>query len=348
MPGETLGCFLRQGDSKVTAVPERHRPARHSVVLLSTCLIPNDRERHVSNRDTCSSSAEPSCLKTLHRHNLVAFALLYLSAMMNESLKTKTTAPCPKARRAFVRRQTCRSFAIISFITTMLSVSCLMNGTCAKSAFTTVRNALRTVHTLSLASGRDPAMMRVNPKVHSVLDLSSIDEAVKHELALGLVTRTRDFSRGVDARNVVRVQELGLDYGLILPASLSPASDAGGISAQILDRSMTSFFNIASIKNSFVGRTAETVEKKMKTEIALGGSEPDSIQHNLKFQMKASEARASMEYRGITNADLSYSIASRKTNLEIYEKLTNGSNLVYTHSDEPSDRRDVVSLRLHW
>jgi hypothetical protein len=277
--------------------------------------------------------------------------------MTNESHHINKRFPCRAARRAFARRLTYRATAIIAFCSTLLSVSCLMNGPCAKSAFTSVRNALRNVHSLSLASGRDPAMMRVNPKLHGVrlgsplekamLDGSSVEEAVRKELSLGLVTKT-DFTRGADARNITRVREIGLDYGLILPASLSPATDAGGISAQILDHSVTSFFNQATIKNSFVGQAAETVEKKMKAEVALGGDEPDSTKHNLKFQMKASETKASMEYRGLTNADLSYSIASRKTNLEIYEQLSEGSNLVYTHSDEPSDRRDVVSLRLHW
>lgn len=236
-----------------------------------------------------------------------------------------------------------------------------MNGTCGKTALASIKGTTR--HTISKI--RQPAMMRVNPLVHgprfvSPLEAAMFDEsegeralrrealARRQALSFGLASRADDFSRGTDARNIDRVQELGLNYGLILPSSMTPVQDAGGVSAQILDHSVTAFFNQGFIKDSFVGRAAETVEKKMKAEVALGGNQPDSIKHNLKFQMKASETKASMEYRGLTNADLSYSIAGRRTNLEIFESIATGSNIVFTHSDEPSDRRDVLSLRMNW
>ena len=218
-----------------------------------------------------------------------------------------------------------------------------MNGTCPKLALQKVAAIIR-----------KPAMMRINQIVHrpyaSPLETALLEdvESPRARLELGLASRSNDFSKGTDVRGIQRVQELGFDYSMIIPASLSPVSDAGGVSAQIFDHSITAFLNQASIKNSFVGRTAETVEKKMKAEVALGGSEPDSIQHNIKFQMKASETKASMEYRGLTNCDLSYSVGARKTNFEVFEKLGTASNVVFTHSDEPSDRRDVVSLRMHW
>ncbi len=284
-----------------------------------------------------------------------------------KAIKQATQGKSRGARGFFIR-----AIAVTGFGAALLSVSNLpatkfldsnfLASNFLDSKFLDTRAVRRTtVHSISLASGRDPAMMRVNPKVHGVrlenaIGTRDVVEAVngsvlgsaKRELALGLVTRTADFTRGGDARNVARVREIGLNYGMILPASLSASSDAGSISAQIFDHSITSFLNQASIKNSFVGQAADTVEKRMKTEVAIGGIEPDSIQHKIKFQMKASETKASMEYRGLTNADLSYSIGSRKTNLEIYEKIGTSSNLVYTHSDEPSDRRDVVSLRLNW
>lgn len=211
---------------------------------------------------------------------------------------------------------------------------------------------------LSLASMRDPAMMRMNPVVHRPTDRSPLEKialkdarvtpgAAKEELDLGLNTE-RDFAKGADLRHVDRVQEVGVDYAMVIPGKLNPVRDVGGVGSQILDHTLTNIFNQGVIKNSFVGRAAETVEKKMKAEVAIGGDEPDSIQHNIKFQVKASETKASMEYRGVTNADVSYSIAARKTNVEIFESLGGRSNLVYTHSDEPNDRRDVLSLRLHW
>ena len=247
-------------------------------------------------------------------------------------------------------------FATITFFTALLSMSSLMNGTCGRELLTKIDSVVRTtfhdVQTASLASVRDPAMMRVNPVVHGAKFRSPLEAAMfeksKSDLSLGLSKRANDFSRGTDARTVNRVQELGLDFGMIIPSRLSPVSDVSGVSSQLLDHSVSAIFNNGIVKNSFVGRAAYTVEKKMKAEVALGGNDPDSTPHNIKFQVKASETKAVMEYRGLTNADLSYSIGGRKTRLEIYEKISDDSNLVYTHSDEPSDRRDVLSLRMHW
>jgi len=70
--------------------------------------------------------------------------------------------------------------------------------------------------------------------------------------------------------------------------------------------------------------------------------------NNLKFQMKASETKATMEYRGLMNADFSYFIAKRRSNFEIHETIGERSNLVYSHTDEPNDRRDMLSLRMNW
>lgn len=202
---------------------------------------------------------------------------------------------------------------------------------------------------------RKPAMMRLIPRVVGGKFVSRAEAAVlapatstRPELSLGLASRSNDFSRGTDPRHIKRVRELGINFGQILPSHLSPVTDAGSVSAQIFDHSVSAFFKNDAIKNSFVGRTAETVEKKMKAEVELGGVEPDSLKHNIKFQVKASETKASMEYRGLMSADLSYSIGSQRTNFEIHEELSELTNLVYSHVNEPNDRRDILSLRMNW
>lgn len=236
-----------------------------------------------------------------------------------------------------------------------IAAVCVLNFvfTSSKTADQTFSTALASVGEIM----RSPAMMRMSPMVYApkspidkidvdeeTLDLSSDDEDERFALS----TRTDDFTKGVDGRQVTAIHEIAQDYSMIIPASLSPVSDAAGVSMQIVDHSITEFFNQASVKDSFVGRAAETVEKTMKAEVEIGGSEPESIKHNIKFQVKAAETKASMEYRGLTNCDVSYSVSSRKTDVEIFEELARGSNLVFTHSDTPSDRRDLLSLRMHW
>jgi hypothetical protein len=213
-------------------------------------------------------------------------------------------------------------------------------------------------NTLSVFKLRQPAMMRMNPALFGPKSRSQVEsEATSHALIapgetakekFGLSKNFSDFSKGVDFRTIDRVEAIGTDYSLILPSSLSPVTDSGQVAAQILDHSVSSFFKQESVRNTALGRAAFTVEKKLKAEVQLGSDEPDSAQHNLKFQMKASQTKASMEYRGLTNAELSYSIAARSTDLEIFEPLSQDSKLVYSHSNRPEEKRDMISLRLNW
>ncbi len=209
-----------------------------------------------------------------------------------------------------------------------------------------------------LVKPRDPAMMRVNPAIVGPKARSHMEHvATGHtlledgEIAIekfSLVTSASDFSRGVDARSVNPVEAKGIDYSKILPASLSPVSNGEDVAAQIFDHSVSNFFNQDHIRNTSIGRAAKSVEETMKAEVALGGDEPDATQHNLKFQMKATQTKASMEYRGVTNAELSYSVANRSTDLEIFEPIGENSRVVYHHSARPDEKRDVLSLRLNF
>ncbi len=239
------------------------------------------------------------------------------------------------------------------FFSRFMGVALLFIGVAFTSSITELLSGPRT-YSRQLDS-RTPAMMRVIPRVVGGRFVSRAEAAVlaskeslRSELSLGLETRSNDFSRGTDTRQVNRVREVGMNLDQILPSRLSPVTDAGSVSAQIFDHSVSAFFKNDAIKNSFVGRTAETVEKKMKAEVELGGAEPDSQKHNIKFQVKASETKASMEYRGLMNADLSYSVGSQRTNFEIHEELSSLTNLVYSHVTEPNDRRDILSLRMNW
>ncbi len=248
-----------------------------------------------------------------------------------------------KSASRTLKKITFRTAAVLGFFTTLFS----MNFLCKEQSHNWFSEIIRR-----------PAMMRVNPVVHrpgftSPLEKIAFDENVSSAETdqpnrFGLARRSNDFSRGTDGRGVSAVRELAPDFSMIIPATLSPVSDLTSVSMQIVDHSVNAFFNQPSIKNTFVGRAAETVEKKLKAEVELGGTEPESQKHNIKFQVKATETKASMEYRGITNCDLSYSVASQKANFEIFEPLTSNSNLVFTHTDAPSDRRDVLSLRMHW
>lgn len=166
------------------------------------------------------------------------------------------------------------------------------------------------------------------------------------------LTNRPDFSRGMDLAIIQPVTSLRTvtndDIARIIPNDLNPTNDGGNVATQILDHSLSNFFNSDAVKRSDFGRTAHQVEKSMESEAGFGGNETGSIRHTFKFAMKAAQAKAQVEYSGLTNAQLSYQAAQGTTNLEIHEDLGAATKVVFNHINAPDDRRDTVSLRWNW
>lgn len=161
-----------------------------------------------------------------------------------------------------------------------------------------------------------------------------------------------DFSRGANLAIIQPMDSVRTirekDIQQIIPSDLSPNSSSDLIATQILDHSLSSFFNSESVKKSDFGRTAHKVEKSMQGNIQFGGQEPESIHHSLKLAFKATKTQAQLEYSGITNANLNYSLAQNRIDLELHENLAQNTQIVFNHIDQPAEISDILSLRWHW
>jgi hypothetical protein len=162
----------------------------------------------------------------------------------------------------------------------------------------------------------------------------------------------RDFSRGLDLTWIQPVESMRTvkseDIARIIPRDLTPTSDGGQIATRILDHSLSSFFNSPAVRNSDLGKTAHRVERTMEGQAAFGGKTQDSIRHVVKFQMRAFQTQALLEYEGLTNAHLCYQIAGSRMDFEVHEKVAINTRLVYNHITQPGDTSDIVSLRWAW
>lgn len=170
---------------------------------------------------------------------------------------------------------------------------------------------------------------------------------------LALSCSTFDFSRGFDIASIKPVtskSEFAQDViSKIIPQSIKPSRDGSQVAAQIVDHSLSNLFQSEVIRNSGFGRTALDVERKMTADVAFGGTEPEAVRHSLKFAMQAAQAKAKIDYQGITTAQVSYHVAQSTLNIEVREKLpVMKSEIVYNHINKPSDTRDTVSLRWNW
>ena len=169
------------------------------------------------------------------------------------------------------------------------------------------------------------------------------------ELAVfGLSQKHKDFSRGFNFAEVSRVTEQETDLKSVLPSQLAPSQDAGGIATQVLNHGLSQFFNGDMMKSTALGKAAKSVENTMKTDVAIGGSSPESTQHKIQFQVNAPAAQAFVQYSGLTNATLRYNIARQSAELELSEPLSGAATMVFNHNSGPAERRDVLSIRVPW
>lgn len=164
-----------------------------------------------------------------------------------------------------------------------------------------------------------------------------------------------DFSKGINFGLITPIQSNRTtnveDVARVIPTNMAPTSDTGQVASQVLEHSLSSFFNSAHFRRSELGRTAAEAEKQMEGNVALGGDEPESIKHQLKFAMRATQTRALVEYSGLTNAQLSYQIATERLDLELRESISPlglGTQVVYNHISSRDVQADIVSLRWIW
>lgn len=166
------------------------------------------------------------------------------------------------------------------------------------------------------------------------------------------VSNRLDFSKGLNLKVIKPIRSMRAmqaeDIARIIPEDLTPTSNSGQIAAQILDHSLSNFFNSDTVRNSEWGRAAHEVEQKMESNIAFGGNEPESVTHSFKFAMRAAQTKALIEYSGLMNAQISYTISQQKMNFEVHEKLASQTQVVFNHINSRDDRTDMFSLRWNW
>ncbi|MES2854744.1 MAG: hypothetical protein V4692_02720 [Bdellovibrionota bacterium] len=179
--------------------------------------------------------------------------------------------------------------------------------------------------------------------------MCSVSEASRSPQSF-VFTREPDFSRGMDASVIQPMSSMNdLDMTKIMPSDMDPRWNMTQASGRILDHSLSNFFNSDSVRNSSLGRSAHQIDQSMSGGVSMGGIEPDTITHEVKFQMRASQARAQLEYSGLTNAQLSYQAVDSKLDLEVREEVALiGTQVVYNHIAQNGDNTDMLSMRWAW
>ncbi|RYZ74667.1 MAG: hypothetical protein EOP05_09085, partial [Proteobacteria bacterium] len=136
----------------------------------------------------------------------------------------------------------------------------------------------------------------------------------------------RDFSRGLDASTIQPIESRNIttsaDVAKMIPCeSLQATNDGARVAGQIAERSLRAIMNSDNVKKSSLARTAASVEEIGGGDMAIGGDEPDSVQHKIKFAMRPTQTRAMLSYAGFTNAQVSYRASESKFDVEVREPV---------------------------
>ena len=191
-------------------------------------------------------------------------------------------------------------------------------------------------------------MMRISNRLPT--SISAVRTPIKD---IDLSPRLEGYGRGFDISTVERVMSVmtirSEDISRIIPTDLRPTNDGGVVASRIGERGINAWLNSPSMKNTGIVKGAQSLERNMASDVAIGGDEPDSIKHSFKFGVKAEQSKAQLKYAGLMNANVSYQVAASTFNVEVREPVALlQTDLVFNHINTRDDQRDVLSVRWNW
>lgn len=147
-------------------------------------------------------------------------------------------------------------------------------------------------------------------------------------------------SSGKDRVTVQTVEEF-------IPMDMSPSQDQTYVFGNIADRSIQYFWKNSAFRYTSVGRVAQDLEKRLKTDITIRSEEgPKAIEHKFSVQLLAAQAIARLEYTGWIKAAFKYYAREAKSETQIREKVFENKDLVLSHTSTRFE--DMSSLLLSW
>lgn len=138
------------------------------------------------------------------------------------------------------------------------------------------------------------------------------------------------------------------DVAKVIPTNIEQGSTSTVVGRKVLDYSVNNILNSPRVKNSTVGRTADSVQKAMQTEVSFGNKKKGSIEHKINLQMQAFEQVAYMHYTGFADANVRYYLIPRNTTVEVVKSVASNTSLVYDYLSNEAEARNTISMRWIW
>ncbi len=132
-----------------------------------------------------------------------------------------------------------------------------------------------------------------------------------------------------------------------IPTDMPASQDPYSVMNRLGDRA---FFNLGEsdlVQTNSVVRGAHNIEKSMRTEMTVAGTDPKKTKHKFSFQFLPMQTVSKAEYKGWLNASYIMDFRAQRSTLEFTDQLWS-KELFVNHVVDATNELSNVGLRWKW
>lgn len=134
----------------------------------------------------------------------------------------------------------------------------------------------------------------------------------------------------------------------LIPKNVVPGATSDAVFSEMVDNSFSLWWETSPVKKTSIGRAADNIDKKLRTEVNLGTSADQKTEHKISVKVLAMQALAKLEYKGWVKAGLNYDARASQAQAEVLENISANQDLKLSHSVTSTENTSQVSWLLNW
>ncbi len=142
------------------------------------------------------------------------------------------------------------------------------------------------------------------------------------------------------------------DVAKVVPLDLRTTNDGNAIRDKILLHSANSIVKSEMVKNSFLFKTAQKVQKSAKVDMSIKPVKtvfrPKPIEHKFNVDVQAFKKEARLTYKGYVDSRIEYKMETDSLYFLVEEKLSDNSKIAFSHQKNLREQRQLVRYQVSW
>ena len=132
----------------------------------------------------------------------------------------------------------------------------------------------------------------------------------------------------------------------VLPKTVQVGESGHAVLSRMADNTVAYWWETTPLRNSAIGRAADTIEKKARLNGEIQGA--NQVTHFFDLKVLVMQALARFEYRGWFRAGINYDARAAATEAEIVQPLSKNKNLVVSQQFNQNESTSRLSLNFNW